>query len=83
MTADIAVSIAGWAAAGLILAAYGLLTAGRLTANSAAYQWMNVVGAAGFIVNSGYHRAMPSAVLNIIWAGIGIVALWRMRQTAG
>ena len=83
MTPDIAVSIVGWAAAGMILAAYGLLTAGRLASNSAAYQWMNVVGAAGFIINSGYHSAMPSAVLNIIWAGIGIVALWQMRRAAG
>lgn len=83
MTLDVVVSIVGWVAAGSILLAYFLLTAGRLGANSAAYQWMNVVGAAGFIVNSGYHRATPSAVLNIIWAGIGIVALWRMRHAAG
>ena len=69
----------GWLAAGLILAAYFLLTAGKLAANSAAYQWLNVVGAAGFIVNSGWNGAVPSAALNVVWAGIGVVALWRMR----
>jgi hypothetical protein len=68
----------GWLAAGLILAAYGLLTAGRLKSDSRAYQWMNVVGAAGFIANSGWNGAIPSAALNIVWMGIGVVALWRI-----
>ncbi|GAC1584058.1 MAG: hypothetical protein NVS3B5_18710 [Sphingomicrobium sp.] len=64
----------------LILGGYFLLTAGKLAANSAAYQWMNVVGAMGFIINSGWNGAIPSATLNVVWAGIGIVALIRMRQ---
>ena len=67
----------------LILAAYGLLTAGRLKADSRAYQWMNVVGAAGFILNSGWNGAIPSAALNVIWAGIGLTALWRIARTTG
>ena len=50
---EIIVEVIGWAAAVLILAAYALLTAGRLSAHSRAYQWMNVAGAAGFILNSG------------------------------
>lgn len=77
------IEITGWAAAGLILAAYGLLTAGRLTARSPAYQWMNVLGAIGFIVNSGFNGAYPSAVLNVIWAGIGVFALWSIARARG
>jgi len=50
---SVVVEIIGWAAALSILAAYALLSAGRLTARSPVYQWMNVAGAAGFIVNSG------------------------------
>ena len=76
----LAIEIAGWAAAGLILAAYGLLTAGRLTAKSPAYHWMNVAGAAGFVINSGWNGAVPSAVLNVVWAGIGMVALWNIAR---
>jgi hypothetical protein len=44
---------------------------------------MNVIGAAGFIVNSGYNGAIPSAVLNIVWAGIGLFTIsiiWRARK---
>ena len=81
--AELAVEIAGWAGAALILLAYLLLSAGRLNGQSVAYQAMNVVGAAGFIVNGLWHRAMPSAVLNIIWAAIGGIALWKIAQRRG
>jgi hypothetical protein len=76
----ILVEIAGWAGAGLILGAYALLTAERVTSRSALYQGMNVFGAAGFIVNGWWHGAIPSAVLNVIWLLIGAVALWRIRK---
>lgn len=68
----------GWAAAALILLAYALLSAGRLTAKSPAYQWMNVAGAIGFIINSGWNGAIPSAALNLVWMMIGGFALWRI-----
>ena len=71
--------IAGWVGAGLILGAYLLVSTGKLTGRSPLFQWMNLVGAAGFVINSGYHGAIPSAVLNIFWLMIGAVALWRIR----
>ena len=77
---QIAVEIVGWAGAALILLAYLLLSMGRVTGQSAAYQWMNVAGAAGFVVNGWWHGALPSTALNVLWMGIGIVALsglWR------
>ena len=68
------VEIAGWGGALLILVAYLLLSAGRLTGQSLAYQAMNVVGALGFVVNGWWHRALPSATLNILWLMIGLFA---------
>ncbi len=76
----ILIEIVGWAAALLILASYLLVSTGRLSGTSVAFQWMNVIGAAGFIINSGYHHALPSAVLNIAWAAIGLVTLWRLAR---
>ena len=73
------VEMAGWAGALLILAAYALLTAERVTSRSAWYQGMNVAGAAGFIVNGWWHGALPSATLNVIWMLIGVAALWRIK----
>lgn len=83
MTAEhIAVEVIGWAGAATILAAYLLLSAGRLGGQSRLYQWMNVVGAAGFVLNSGWNGAIPSAVLNVVWMGIGFYTLWRIARRA-
>ena len=82
MTPTLIAETVGWIGAGLILAGYALLTASKLKPDSVAYQAMNVVGALGFIVNGWWHNALPSTVLNIIWAGIGLVALWKIRNKA-
>ena len=81
MTAtEIAVEVAGWTGAVLILLGYLLLSAGKLTGQSASYQAMNVVGAAGFIVNGWWHGAIPNTALNVVWMLIGGVALWRIMR---
>ena len=80
---EIAVEIAGWGGAVLILLAYLLLSAGRLTGQSLNYQLMNVVGAAGFIINGWWHGALPSAALNVLWLLIGAFASWRIVKRKG
>ena len=80
---QIAVEVAGWAGAALILFAYLLLSAGRLTGQSLVYQGMNVVGAAGFVVNGWWHGAIPSAALNVLWLLIGAIASWRIIRKRG
>jgi hypothetical protein len=71
------VEICGWAAALLILGSYGLLSFGRLSARSPIYQWMNILGALGFIINCTWNRAWPSVALNVVWMGIAVYALRR------
>lgn len=80
---QIAVEVAGWAGAVLILLAYLLLSAGKLTGQSLVYQGMNVVGAAGFVINGWWHGALPSASLNVLWLLIGAVASWRILKRKG
>ena len=65
LAARAAVEVVGWAGALLILLAYVLVTMGRLTGRSPAFQWMNLVGAAGFMVNGWWHGALPSTALNV------------------
>ena len=77
---EILVETAGWIGAVLILGAYLLLSMGKLTGQSAIYQAMNVIGAAGFVVNGWWHGAIPSASLNIVWLAIGAIALWQIRR---
>jgi hypothetical protein len=71
------IEVIGWSGALLIIVAYGLISAGRLDARSPPYQVMNIVGAAGFIVNSGWNGALPSVGLNIVWLCIGVFTLLR------
>ncbi|OLB11308.1 MAG: hypothetical protein AUH10_10260 [Gammaproteobacteria bacterium 13_2_20CM_66_19] len=61
----------------MMLSAYVLLTTGRLSSSSAYYQWLNVLSGAGFIINSGWNGAYPSAFLNLIWMGIGLYGVVR------
>ena len=76
----VAVEVIGWVGAALILGAYSLLSTGRLQAESLTYQLMNILGAAGFVVNSGWNGALPSAAMNVVWMGIGIYALRQRRR---
>jgi hypothetical protein len=76
----LAIEAAGWIGAVLVLAAYALASAGRLDGKSPVFQWLNLVGAAGFVVNTAYHGAIPSMVLNIIWCGIAVFTLARRRR---
>jgi hypothetical protein len=81
--AEIAVEVAGWVGAVLNLLAYLFLSAGKLTGQSLVYQGMNVVGAAGFVINGWWHGAIPSAALNVLWLLIGGIASWRIIKRRG
>jgi hypothetical protein len=70
----------GWIAALLILGAYGLLSMGKVQPHSKTYQWMNILGAFGFIINCTWNAAWPSVAMNVIWVGIGVYALRRNRR---
>ncbi len=76
-----AIEVIGWTGAALILGAYALLSAGKLRADSLAYHLMNILGAAGFVINSGWNHALPSAVMNVVWIGIGVYALSQRRKS--
>ncbi len=79
---NLAIEAAGWLGALLILGSYILVSAGRLTGQSPAYQWMNVAGALGFVINSGWHGAIPSTALNVVWCLVGIGTLWSLARKA-
>jgi drug/metabolite transporter (DMT)-like permease len=83
---EIWVDILGWAGAILILAGYALISFRKVEGNSLAYQLMNIFGSIFLAVNTLYYGAIPSSLVNIIWAIIAVFAIltiakkWRKRK---
>jgi len=75
---EFAINVIGWIGAGGVLAAYALVSAGRIPAASYPYQALNVVGAAGLAVNTFYYMSYPSTALNVIWALIAVYAIGKL-----
>ncbi|KQW48902.1 hypothetical protein ASC77_09285 [Nocardioides sp. Root1257] len=71
------VNVLGWLGMALLIGAYALVTASRIHATGLVFQLMNLFGGGFLMVNSAYYGAWPSAVLNLVWVGIGTVGLAR------
>jgi formate hydrogenlyase subunit 3/multisubunit Na+/H+ antiporter MnhD subunit len=74
------IEVIGWTAAAMMLAAYFLLTAGKLNSRSSSYQWLNLCSGAGIVVNSGWNGAYPSAFINVVWMAISLYGLLRVAR---
>ncbi|ROP63287.1 hypothetical protein EDF55_2041 [Curtobacterium sp. ZW137] len=78
------VEFLGWFGAVTVLAGYILFSTGKLP-NGPVYQLFNFVGGLAVAVNVAAHHAIPSTIVNGIWAVVAIVVLVRMvtaRRTA-
>jgi len=73
--AEMIIEIIGWVGMVLVLIAYGMITAKKVNSKSFLYQALNLVGAAGILVNAYYNGAYPSVALNLIWGLIAIYGL--------
>jgi hypothetical protein len=74
----VTIEIIGWISAVMLLSAYLLLNARKVSANSRLYQWLNVLSGAGLIINSGWNGAYPSAAINVVWMLIAIFGVLRV-----
>jgi hypothetical protein len=72
--------VLGWVGALGVLAAYGLLTAGRWESASVRYQGANTVFAGALLVWAISISAWQSALLNGVWAAVGLVGVVRILQ---
>lgn len=77
-----AIDVIGWIGSVMVVVAYGLNIWNKLASDSLPYFLLNIVGSGCLIANTIYHHAIPSAVVNIIWVGIAMVALFRKKPTA-
>ncbi len=70
----------GWVGTLLIVAAYYLISCGKLKTDSWMYQIMNLAGAVAVGASVFSKQAWPALVLEIVWAGIALIALIRILQ---
>ena len=75
---ELLIEIGGWIGTAALLLAYGLVSTRRLAGDSTPYQALNLVGGVLVLVNSFYHGAMPSVVVNAFWIAIAVFALSRV-----
>jgi hypothetical protein len=72
--------IIGWLGTLAILTAYLFVSTKKITSDSKTYQYLNLFGALAITVNTLFHGALPSVVLNIIWAMIAFYGLTKNRS---
>lgn len=73
----VAIEAIGWLGTIAIVGAYGLLTTHRVTLQSRSYQWLNLWGSVGLMINGAYNGAFPSMMLNLIWMILAARAVWQ------
>ena len=77
---EIFVETIGWIASILIVGAFALNSFGKIASTSKLYQLANLIGGIFFIVNTIYHKAYPSAVVNVVWVIIAVSALLKLKK---
>lgn len=70
--------IVGWYGTAAIICAYALVSFNIISADSVAYQLLNLTGAIGIIVISLVKGLRQTVVLNVFWLIIAVVALARI-----
>jgi hypothetical protein len=75
ITAGALIEVLGWLGAVLLVVAYALVSSGRVDGRSKLYQSLNIADGVLLGVNTAWHHAWPSAVVNVIWVVIAAVAL--------
>ncbi|MBB3731926.1 MULTISPECIES: CBU_0592 family membrane protein [Nonomuraea] len=77
---DLLVAAVGWIGAGLMLYGYARVSAGVMAGDGLPYQLINLAGSLALMVNTAYNAAWPSAILNVVWAAIGVVSIVRLKE---
>lgn len=70
--------LAGWYGTAAILLAYILVSFDVLDADGVIFQILNLTGALGVIAIAAHKKVTQSVVLNIFWACVAIIALFRL-----
>lgn len=74
------IDMIGWIGSAMIVGAYAFNTYGKIRSDSHIYHWLNIIGSICLVINTYYHNAIPSTVVNAIWIVIALLGLLRIRR---
>ena len=77
---NILIECLGWIASVLIVGSYALNITGRLQAENKWYILANIIGGFFFVINTYFHQAYPSMMVNFIWVIIAIVMIAKKKK---
>ena len=77
------IEILGWLGSIMVILAYALNIYKRLNSDSIAYYFLNIAGSSFLIINTLYHHAIPSTMVNVVWVLIAIAAILNKSRQAG
>lgn len=69
------IEILGWLGSLMVILAFALNIYKKLDSDSVAYYFLNIAGSSLLIINTTYHHAIPSAMVNVVWVLIAVVAI--------
>jgi len=73
--AEAVIEVLGWLGAVLLVIAYAIVSSERVHGRSKLYQSLNIAAGVLLGVNTAWHHAWPSMVVNVIWVVIAAIAL--------
>ena len=80
MSTSIIVECIGWIGAIIVLIAFFMISTHRTDADKPIFHWLNVIGAIGLIIHTCYNSAFPSAFVNVIWVGVAVFSLIKLKN---
>ena len=72
------IEIIGWYGVVALIIAYGLISFSLLKSSDFVYQFLNLTGAIGIIVDTFSKRDYQPTAVNIVWAIIAFIALLKI-----
>ena len=80
MNSQLWFDLIGWVGAVALLIAYAMVSHKKLEGDSATYQLLNISGSVLLAANTIFYGSYPSTFVNLIWAGIAVVAIVTRRR---
>ena len=71
------IDVIGWLGSVMVVMAYAMNMYKKMAPDSREYYLLNIGGSACLVLNTIYHHAIPSAVVNIIWVFIALIAVFK------